>query len=269
MPATSSALTPTNSPTPLTPTPNPPPSVTPTPLPCVEGGGQIETGQLTTDLLRDPLDFRIYLPPCYGQEIERHYPVLYLIHGQGSTDDQWERLGAGRVADALIASGEAPPFLIVMPRDREWTEPSEDHFGQAVVEVLLPWVDEHYRTIPERQFRAVGGLSRGGAWALHFGLRYWEVFGAFGMHSGFAFYSDVTYINKWLDEIPPEQMPRIYMDICDNDRPQIAESAIWFEDILTQRGISHEWHMFAGYHEETYWQAHVEDYLRWYVEGWK
>jgi enterochelin esterase-like enzyme len=228
----------------------------------------MELGQLDTELLREPLDFRVYLPPCYTAQPDRHYPVLYLIHGQSYTDDQWHRLGVGEVADRLVGAGELAPFLIVMPRDREWSQPDADPFGRAVIEVLLPYIDETYRTIPERPYRAVGGLSRGASWAIHFGFKYWQLFGGIGGHSPPVFWADVPHMKRWLDEIPAEDMPRIFLDIGENDRPEIKESALWFENLLTQRNIAHEWYLFSGYHEEAYWQAHVEQYLRWYAAEW-
>lgn len=223
---------------------------------------------LPPSFLPEPLNYRVYLPPCYDQQPARRYPVLYLIHGQSFIDDQWERLGATKTADALIASGQAAPFIIVMPRDRLWSEPADDKFGKALPELLVPWIDEQYRTIPDRAHRAVGGLSRGGAWALHFGLNRWDLFGTIGMHSGFAFHGDIPYIKQWLYAIPEDQMPRIFMDVSDNDRPEIMESSIWFEDLLTQRGIPHEWHIFAGEHNESYWQGHIEEYMRFYIAAW-
>jgi enterochelin esterase-like enzyme len=249
----------------LTSTPVP----SPTPLTCLEAGGRVITDTLESELLPQPLDYRIYLPPCYDELEDQRYPVLYLIHGQSFNDDQWQRLGATEIADRLVGRGELPPFIIVMPRDRIWLEPAEDPFGQALVEELIPHIDAAYRTIPERAARTVGGLSRGGAWALHLGLSEWETFGAVGLHSGFAFQSDIAHVKLWLDAIPLEQMPRFYLDVSDNDRPEIAQSATWFERLLTERGIAHEWYLFPGYHEETYWAAHVEQYLRWYAQGWK
>lgn len=248
--------------------PTPTPSGSPTPLPCWSQGGRIEQAQLVTELLADPLEFRVYLPACYDQLMESRYPVVYLIHGQSFDDDQWDRLGADEVTDSLVASGELSPFLMVMPRDRLWKEPAEDNFGQALVEVLIPWVDASYRTIPERGYRAVGGLSRGGAWALHLGLSRWELFGAIGMHSGFAFHSDIHYVKEWLDAIPAGSTPRVYIDVGDNDRPDIKASATWFESLLNERNLPHEWHLFSGYHEEAYWGSHVEQYLRWYAQDW-
>jgi enterochelin esterase-like enzyme len=220
-------------------------------------------------LLRLPLEYLVYLPPCYDQQADERYPVLYLIHGQNFNHDQWDRLGADQVADTLIASGDIPPFMIVMPRDRSWAQPTEDHFGQVVADQLVPYIDAHYRTLAERDYRAIGGLSRGASWAVHLGLSRWELFGAIGAHSLPVFWSDTSHIRQWLKAIPVDALPRIYLDVGDKERPSILKSAVWFENLLTEQGIPHEWHTFTGYHEEAYWQAHVVAYLRWYASGWK
>jgi enterochelin esterase-like enzyme len=240
----------------------------PTPPGCWQEGGVIATGQVQTEQLPLPLDFRVYLPPCYQEQRERRYPVLYLIHGQSFNDDQWDRLGADETADRLIAEGQVSPFMIVLPRDRVWSQPTEDMFGQAVVQALVPWIDQNYRTLTERQYRAVGGLSRGAGWALHLGFSQWELFGSIGMHSLPVFWTDLPDIKPWLDALMPDLLPRIYMDIGEKDRPQIMKSALWFESLLTEKGIPHEWHLYPGYHEEAYWEAHMEEYLRWYAENW-
>jgi enterochelin esterase-like enzyme len=246
----------------------PNPTASPTSLECWDAGGGIETGSLATDLLRLPLDYRVYLPPCYRQQPERRYPLLVLIHGQSYNDDQWDRLGADETADRLIAAGEIEPLIIVMPRDRFGGQPSENNFARVLVEELLPHVDQTYRTLDERGFRAVGGLSRGGGWAVHLALTYWDTFSALGGHSPAIFFDDAQRMRVYLDEIPPDSMPRIYLDIGDRDRPEIMRAAIWFEELLNQRGIPHEWYLFSGFHTEEYWQAHLETYLRWYTRTW-
>jgi enterochelin esterase-like enzyme len=234
----------------------------------MQAGGRVEVKEFTTVLLPNPLVYRVYLPPCYDEHPEQYYPVLYLIHGQTYSDTQWDRLGAPEIADQLIATGETAPFIIVMPRDRVWLEPTEDKFGLAVEQSLIPWMDERYRTIPDRAHRAIGGLSRGGAWAIHLGLSHPELFSAIGIHSGFVFHSDVQAVHLWLFNLPEGMTPRIYLDVADDDRPEIATSVDWLEELLTRYDIPHEWHMFVGEHEEAYWQAHVEDYLRWYSLYW-
>jgi len=237
-------------------------------LECWWQGGRFEHGSLRNDLLPLPLDYLVYLPPCYDQQPERKYPVLYLIHGQNYNNDQWDRLGIDESADALIAGGQIPPLIIVLPRDRSWAQPTEDRFGQVIVESLVPWIDSNYRTLPERDYRAVGGLSRGAGWAVHLGLSQWQLFGAIGAHSLPVFWTDTSHIRQWLRDIPTEELPRIYMDIGEKDRPAILESAMWFENLLAEERIPHEWHLFPGYHEEAYWESHIEQYLRWYTLGW-
>ncbi|MFN2211809.1 MAG: alpha/beta hydrolase [Anaerolineales bacterium] len=246
----------------------PTPSPTPERFACWDEGGRIEFGEVRTNLLPLPLSYRIYLPPCYDEFEAETYPVLYLIHGQNFNDDQWDRLGIDEAADSLIASGDIPPLLIVMPRDRSWSQPADDKFGQAVVELLIPYVDQIYQTKPHREYRAIGGLSRGAGWALHLGFSIWESFGAIGMHSLPVFWTDLPEIRTWLEAIPYQSLPRIYMDLGDKDRPQISKSAIWFEELLTEYRIPHEWHLYPGYHEEAYWAEHVEEYLRWYTKNW-
>jgi enterochelin esterase-like enzyme len=236
---------------------------------CREKTGRFVIDALQTPLLRDPLEYRVYLPPCYGRDAEQRYPVLYMIHGQSYNDDQWERLGAGDTASALISAGEIPPFLIVMPRDRVWSQPSQDKFGEAVADYLVPHIDENYATYPEREYRAVGGLSRGAGWAVHLSLSRWELFGAMGGHSLPVFWEDTVFVRSWIEAIPPGKLPRIYLDIGDKDRPEILFSARWFEEVLTQMNVPHEWYLFQGYHEEKYWQENMERYLLWYTEPWK
>ena len=234
----------------------------------MQAGGRVDVFEITTILLPNPLVYRIYLPPCYDEQPAQTYPVLYLIHGQTYTDTQWDRLGVPETADQLIRKGEIAPFIVVMPRDRVWLEPTEDNFGKAVEQSLVPWIDEHYRTIPDREHRAIGGLSRGAAWAVHIGLSRWDLFSRVGIHSGFVFFSDIQAIYLWLYNTPPDMVPQIYMDVGDHDRPEIAEGSAWLEDFFTRHDVVHEWHMFSGEHEESYWQSHVEDYLRWYSMGW-
>src|SRR5574338_621845 len=107
-----STLTPAPTLTP-SPTLTPAPTPTATPLGCLSQPGRVDEGVLETT--RPPQQYQIYLPPCYDQKPNLRYPVLYLLHGQTYTDDQWVRLGAVSAADQLILAGESPPFIIVFP----------------------------------------------------------------------------------------------------------------------------------------------------------
>lgn len=241
------------------------PSPTPPPT-CSQLNGRIETASLPSLRLGSSWAFRIYLPPCFDPLRKPGYPVLYLIHGLSSSDDQWDRLGVDETADKLIASLQLPPFLIVMPYDASTAQPSADPFDEALVEELLPWIESHYAGRPERNFRAVGGLSRGAAWALHLGLVHPDLFGAIGAHSLPVFWEDAALVPRWIAAIAKDQIPRIYLDIGRGD-PEVGPVSS-FEADLTQANIAHEWHLNLGYHEEAYWSAHLEQYLRWYAQPW-
>lgn len=245
-------------------TPSPFPTSTITPLACLTSPGRVEEGSL--DSFNPPQEFRVYLPPCYNEKTDQRYPVLYLLHGQTYTDDQWIRLGAADVADRLILSGESIPFMIVFPDDRYWNLPPGPGFGQRLVEDLIPYIDLTYRTFPDRNHRAIGGMSRGAGWALRLGLMRSDLFSRIGLHSLAASQKDISEMTDWLADIPVSSRPRVFMDIGDND--QELEMAQRVETHFNDFGLSHEWHLYNGAHTEEYWSAHIEEYLRWYAEGW-
>lgn len=277
--------TPTGTPVPqkiqssFTPSPklSPSPTLTPTPtatqlrpthLVCNSETGEISQEQLATGWLIEPLEYRVYTPPCYLHDLDLSYPVLYLIHGYGFNDDQWERMAVGEIADQLITSGQISPLIVVMPHDRNHNLlPPENQFGEALIFDLIPEIDSGYRTIPDRQHRAIGGISRGGNWAIHLGLNHWEVFGAIGGHSSPLFVTEgLPKVDGWLQEIPQEYYPRLYLDIGESDR--WTDHIIRLEEILDGFGIPHELHIYPGNHTEAYWSSHIEQYLRWYANEW-
>jgi enterochelin esterase-like enzyme len=278
LPVTITACAPSNQPLPTTTqtstpftliqkatfTPSPVPTSTVTPLACLTSPGYLEEGKL--DSTKPPQEFRIYLPPCYDEKTDQRYPVLYLLHGQTYTDDQWIRLGAVQVIDTLIKSGASIPFIIVFPDDHYWNLPPGPGFGQRLVEELVPYIDNNYRTLPDRGHRAIGGMSRGAGWALHLGLTRWDLFGTIGLHSLAVLQKDASQVTRWLEEIPPTQRPRVFMDIGDND--QELEMAQVVESEFNEAGLTHEWHLYSGAHTEEYWGAHVKEYMQWYAEGW-
>jgi len=262
--ATQSASTSTPTVSPIPPTAAP--SATPTPD-CTTLPGQLVSGEIDTPLLPKPMTYHVYLPPCYTGDQQTHYPVLYLLHGQTYNEDQWIRLGVPTTADRLIAAGQVPPFIVVFPFDYSYLQPTEYHFEDVFMQLLLPQIDATYRTIPDAAHRAVGGLSRGGAWALHLGIHHPEVFGAIGADSPALFYSDAGTLPIAVRDMPIDHLPHIYIDAGDNDSE--LQSSHNIMKLLDNFGVPYEWHENTGFHDEAYWGAHVEDYLRWYAGHWQ
>jgi enterochelin esterase-like enzyme len=247
----------TPGPVPLTPTP--------TPLSCLTQPGLVKQDVVPTT--KPPQEFIIYLPPCYENSPDDHFPVLYLLHGQTYTEDQWVRLGAPTVADRLIHSNQVMPFIMVFPDDRYWNSAAGPGFGDRLINDLIPYVDKNYRTIQDRRYRALGGLSRGGGWTVKLGLDHPQLFGALGLHSPAIFKDNAPYVEKIIQGIPEATRPQIWLDIGDADTE--LGSAILFEQTLTDNDYIHEFHRNAGDHTENYWGAHTEEYLRWYAKVWQ
>lgn len=261
--------TPTRTPLPSTSTPTQTPTSSPvptsTPLTCLSQPGRVDKGVLSST--KPAQEYFIYLPPCYDEKTDTRYPVLYLLHGQTYKADQWIRIGAVTAMDHLVLSGEITPFIVVFPDDRYWySQDSGDTFGERLVDNLIPYIDKTYRTVPDREHCAIGGLSRGAGWALRLGLTRWELFGHIGLHSLAVLERDADLIEDWLDVIPATKYPTIYMDIGKSDA-ELGRAKLT-QETFTKFQLPNELHISPGFHTEEYWSAHVEEYMRWYGEGW-
>jgi len=261
-----SAVTVTAVPAP-TATAAPSPTAAPAAIPeaCAQTEGRVEMVEIPSQTLPRALQARVYLPPCYQAEAARPYPLLVLLHGQGSDAGQWERLGVTRKAETLAARGLIPPLIIAMPYEQDnLADPNEVNFDAAVVDELLPWLASEYNACGERACRAVGGISRGAAWAVRAGLGHGQPFAAVGLHSLAPFYGDYNRLPYLAREIEPEAAPEVWMDTGSRDR--YLSQARHYHGLLEEYGVAHEFHLFAGEHDEAYWGRVLERYLRWYGE---
>lgn len=246
-------------------TPSPVPvTSTPTPNTCSNENGLVQQDVVKTT--NPPQEFLIYLPPCYKSTTDFHFPVLYLLHGQTYTDDQWVRLGVPTIADRLIHEGRITPFIIVFPDDHYWNVPAGAGFGDRFINDLIPYVDENYDTFAVRSRRSLGGLSRGGGWVIDLGFTHPELFGALGLHSPAIKAENGPYLERMIKSVSENQRPQIWLDLGDADSEM--ESTLALEDKLTQNNYILEFHLYAGDHTEKYWSAHVEEYLLWYAKQW-
>jgi enterochelin esterase-like enzyme len=248
------------------------PAYTETPAPllvslnanCPDGSGVIEAYEIPWK--DEVLTGRVYLPPCYGQEPDLEYPTLYMLHGATAADSQWDDLGIDEWADSLISEKSISPLIIIMPREITWIILPENPFGDHLIKAVIPWIDSHYQTIDDRDNRAIGGMSRGGNWAVRLGLLHWGLFGSIGAHSTPLFLGDLNRVPGWVEIIPPSQTPRILMDIGEDDNNLTDAEAL--HGYLLDQDIPHEWRVYPGLHDDHYWKSHLEEYLKWYNEGW-
>jgi enterochelin esterase-like enzyme len=145
---------------------------------------------------------RVYAPPGYDADCKARFPVLYLQHGSGEDESGWTQQGRAQfILDNLIAAGKAKPMIVVM--DRGYAAHSGEPFPQlgpdmtlqgmhrafstfeeVLTHDLIPSIDSSYRTLPDREHRAMAGLSMGGMQTMFIALRHLELFAYIASLSG-------------------------------------------------------------------------------------
>lgn len=139
----------------------------------------------------------VYTPPGYDGGADR-YPVLYLQHGWGEDETAWSNQGrANLIMDNLIAAGKIKPFIIVMTygmtneiRFGGIREFKIEAFQTVLVDELMPYIDNHFRTLADRDNRAMAGLSMGGMETRMITVNNPDVFGYYGLMSGGIYTAD-------------------------------------------------------------------------------
>ena len=138
----------------------------------------------------------VYTPPGYDTDLQKRYPVLYLQHGAGEDETGWTRQGhVNFIVDNLIAAGKARPMIVVMEKgyaSKPGEQPAQPGrpfagtgtFEEVVLQDLIPMIDSTYRTIADREDRAIAGLSMGAGQAMRIGLGHLDTFSAIGAFSG-------------------------------------------------------------------------------------
>ena len=144
----------------------------------------------------------IYTPPFYDQNPGKKYPVFYLISGTTDTEEVYHKVGrVNFILDNLIAQGKAKEMIVVLP----YGNPTnffkglprkgqaqggmmmfQDSFSNDLASDLMPFVESHYRTLNDRDHRAIGGFSRGGNQGLGFGLAHLDQFSWLCSYSSFT-----------------------------------------------------------------------------------
>jgi enterochelin esterase-like enzyme len=151
---------------------------------------------------QDERDYYVYTPPNYDPAAKKTYPVLYLLHGYGLDARGWTEIGfANVILDNLIAQGKAKPMIVVMPlgygtmellglgasyRFSDHTELRDANykkFSDALLTEVMPRVEGEYRTIKDRNSRAIAGFSMGGSESLLTGLNNLDKFSWIGSFS--------------------------------------------------------------------------------------
>lgn len=136
----------------------------------------------------------VYTPAGYETNTEKRYPVLYLQHGSFEDETGWGSQGkANLILDNLIAAKKAVPMLIVMdngyavrPNERALFQTTV--FEEVLLQEVIPMIDTKFRTLPQRESRAIAGLSMGANQTMRIAMNHPESFAYYGGFSGTSNY---------------------------------------------------------------------------------
>ncbi len=168
----------------------------------------------------------VYTPPGYEKNTSKKYPVLYLQHGWGEDETAWSNQGhANLIMDNLIAEGKTKPFIIVMTygmtNELKWGHMNDfkiEPFQTVLVDELIPYVDAHFRTIADREHRAMAGLSMGGMETHTITLNKPDVFSYYALLSG-GIYTP--------EELKGKTKPKLIFISCGSrERPDNIKNAV-------------------------------------------
>lgn len=223
-------------------------------------------------------ELTVYVPPGYDASPDRRYPVLYLLHGFANDHHSWHRYGrANDILDNLIAQGTIDPFLVVMPLGYGGAHVNGDGTGIAppdsgrlrgdaglyerdLLEDVIPLIDRQYRTIADREHRAIVGFSMGGGQAGRFGLANLDTFSHVGiMSAGLG------------DSLGAEPLASVLANAAEtNDLIDLLWIACGTEDFalngarathegLEKAGITHTFLETEGAHHWRVWRRYLRD----------
>jgi S-formylglutathione hydrolase FrmB len=248
-----------------------------------ESSSRIVRSTFWSASLEREMPFQVYLPQGYDSGNTARYPVLYMLHGLGGNQTDWENEGLFLAATQLIAAGEIPPMIIVTPSGESgyWMDHAENgpRFGSYVSKDLVSLIDRNYRTLAGRSTRAIGGMSMGGHGALQLAFNNPDEFGIVGAHSvalrrkdqAFSFFGDMAYFQAHdpvsMVQKSPSVARRFTLSIDIGRSDQWNAAATQFHNQLMTQNVQHSWSNGSGGHDGAYWSSHVGDYLRFYGDA--
>jgi S-formylglutathione hydrolase FrmB len=269
--------------------------------PALAATGRAECRAVPSPILGHPVPYCILLPPGYDAQKTRRFPVLYFLHGLGGNAQMLIASGAMNDIDDAWRSGQLGQFLIVTPdADTSFyinSHDGRDRYEDFFLHEFMPFIERHYRTLPGRRDRGIGGISMGGYGALHLAFGHPELFGAVTASSA-ALIPHLPRVSgvgeqslpvfRILDRVfgnpfdrafwnrnDPLHLARtanlrglkIEFDCGKQDSYGFEYGAIALNKILTARHLPHVFHLYPGGHNWQYFAARLPAALEFQSRG--
>lgn len=234
----------------------------------------------------------VYLPPDYESQAKKRYPVLYLQHGGGEDETGWIRQGrANFILDNLIAAGEAKPMIVVMaygyarragsaapgltgptvgtPQGAQARAEMAKVFEEDVTQALIPYIDKNYRTLSDRDNRAMAGLSMGGFQTFSITLNRLDLFSHIGGFSGIGGMLDDRQWNLKTDfngafadpAAFAKKVHLLYFGVGTAEPERFTGRIRGLHAALTEAGVQHVyWESPGTDHEWQTWRRNLKDF---------
>lgn len=202
----------------------------------------------------------VYTPPSYSSD--HKYPVLYLLHGIGGDETEWQRLcHPENIIDNLLADGKIRPMIVVMPNGRAQkndraegnvfaSAPAFAAFEGDLLNDVIPAIEARYSVYTDREHRALAGLSMGGGQSLNFGLGHLDVFAWIG---GFSSAPNTKPPAELVpDPAAAKEKLKLLWLACGNKDGLIRISQ-GVHNYLKEKDVPHIWHVDSNAHDGTEW----------------
>jgi S-formylglutathione hydrolase FrmB len=250
--------------------------------------GVVVSREFDSPALQRKWTYAVYLPDGYETSTLR-YPVLYLLHGHGQNLYDWANSGhIQQAADALIAHGDMPPAIIVMPdAGTSWYVDRKEKMETAVIHDLIGDAERNFRALGARDGRLVGGLSMGGYGALRFVLKYPEMFASAALLSPAIYdpeppqgsgarragvfgapefdpqvWQELNYPALWDAFLAKKIAVPMYIVSGDDDTYFIEAESTRLYSLLRRNGQPAELRIVDGAHDWRVWESTIGDALR-------
>jgi enterochelin esterase-like enzyme len=204
---------------------------------------------------------QIYTPPGYAKS--RKYPVLYLLHGIGGDETEWQRFASPNVIlDNLLAEGKVAPMLVVMPNGRAQKNdraegnvfaaaPAFAAFEKDLLNDVIPAIESRYSVQADREHRALAGLSMGGGQSLNFGLAHLDTFAWIGAFSP----APNTRPAKELVADPATAKAKLkLLWLSCGKQDGLIRISQGVHAYLRDNKVPHIWHVDGNAHDPTHWK---------------
>jgi enterochelin esterase-like enzyme len=212
----------------------------------------------------------VYTPPGYEKGSAK-YPVLYLLHGSGDTENGWVSIGrANLILDNLIADGKAKPMVVVMPYGDPLPsvgfgtpsgQPDRSLFSKDLLESALPFAESFYRISGRPEDRAIAGLSMGGGQALDIGFTHVDQFRWIGVFSmglrGEG--AEERFKDAVADPAATNKKLKLFWIACGKE-DSLFPSAQNLNEFLEKSHVQHTFVPSEGAHWWRNWRSYLEQF---------